>query len=114
MGMGRSSVSVQLDLSTFCTALAQAALSPLWALINVGGLLYGTTPSYGSNNGGTVFSITTAGYLATLHNFGSGSDGISPFAALLYTQGTLYGTTSEGGAYGKVTVFSMGRSKRTS
>ncbi|MFY9720684.1 MAG: choice-of-anchor tandem repeat GloVer-containing protein, partial [Candidatus Cybelea sp.] len=65
---------------------------PAAALISVGGLLYGTTPSYGSNNGGTVFSITTAGYLTTLHNFGSGSDGISPFAPLLYAQGTLYGT----------------------
>ena len=80
---------------------------PAAALINVGGLLYGTTPSYGSNNGGTVFSITTSGYLTTLHNFGSGSDGISPLASLLYAQGTLYGTTSEGGAYGKGTVFEM-------
>jgi uncharacterized repeat protein (TIGR03803 family) len=80
---------------------------PEAALINVNGTLYGTT-GYGGgpNNGGTVFSITTAGSLTNLHSFGTGTDGSRPLAPLLHVRGTLYGTTSLGGAYGKGTVFS--------
>jgi uncharacterized repeat protein (TIGR03803 family) len=80
---------------------------PAAGLININGTLYGTTGYDGANSGGTAFSITTSGYLTSLHNFGSGSDGSHPYAPLLNVRGTLYGTTSAGGAYGKGTVFSM-------
>jgi uncharacterized repeat protein (TIGR03803 family) len=61
------------------------------------GNLYGTTEQAGTGGGGTVFEITTAGDLTTLHSFDS-SDGAAPFGGLLQaTNGGFYGTTSVGG-----------------
>lgn len=62
------------------------------------GNLYGTTYEGGSNNRcpngcGTVFKITLAGTLTTLHNFDS-TDNSNPIAALIQaTDGNFYGTT---------------------
>jgi len=63
------------------------------------GYLYGTTTSGGTNVGwGTVFRISTAGVLTTLHLFSGGSDGGSPNAALVQgNDGNFYGTTGYGG-----------------
>ena len=80
---------------------------PAADLIDVKGTLYGTTMSGGSNNAGTVFSITTSGQEAVLHSFGEPGDGVYPIAALLYANGTFYGTTEYGGASGGGTIFSM-------
>ena len=84
---------------------------PVAGLMNVNGTLYGTTTvddAYGTfGNYGTAFSISTSGSLATLHNFGSGSDGGGPAAPLLNMKSTLYETTEAGGAYGKGTIFRM-------
>ncbi len=80
---------------------------PAADLIDVKGTLYGTTMSGGSNNAGTVFSITTSGQETVLHSFGGPGDGVYPVAALLYVNGTFYGTTEYGGASGGGTVFSM-------
>jgi uncharacterized repeat protein (TIGR03803 family) len=75
------------------------------------GNLYGTTPNGGANGDGTVFEITTAGTLTTLHSFCSKSgcaDGEFPEAALLQaTDGNLYGTTVAGGANGGGTIFKI-------
>jgi uncharacterized repeat protein (TIGR03803 family) len=61
------------------------------------GNLYGTTEQAGTGNAGTVFEITTAGTLTTLHSFDQ-ADGEAPFGGLLQaTNGSLYGTTSTGG-----------------
>ena len=61
------------------------------------GNLYGTTEQAGTGNGGTVFEITTAGALTTLHSFDQ-ADGQAPFAGLLQaTNGGFYGSTSVGG-----------------
>jgi len=66
------------------------------------GQLYGTTPVGGANAGladadGTVFEITTAGKLTTLHSF-SGPDGDASWSPLVKaSNGYFYGTTSEGG-----------------
>jgi uncharacterized repeat protein (TIGR03803 family) len=63
------------------------------------GNLYGTTEQAGTGNGGTVFEITTAGTLTTLHSFDQ-ADGQAPFAGLLQaTNGGFYGTTSVGGTH---------------
>jgi len=74
------------------------------------GDFYGTTTAGGVGQGwGTVFKITAAGTLTTLHRFGVG-DGADPAAALMQaTDGNLYGTTYLGGAYGYAygTVFKM-------
>jgi uncharacterized repeat protein (TIGR03803 family) len=82
---------------------------PVAALVEgTDGSLYGTTYAGGSYssciNGsyvgcGTVFKITRAGALTTLHNF-NGSDGSLPSAPLIQAiDGNYYGTTSYGGAY---------------
>jgi len=71
------------------------------------GNFYGTTAIGGSNNVGTVFEITQAGRLTTLHSFDE-TDGYSPQGALVQgTDGSFYGTTRGGGASGDGTVFKI-------
>ncbi len=86
---------------------------PATALVQgANGIFYGTTVSGGPNNYGTVFSIGSAGTLATLYSFCSQSnctDGYAPSSPLVQaTNGTFYGETYGGGAndyYG--TLFSI-------
>jgi uncharacterized repeat protein (TIGR03803 family) len=86
--------------------------NPYAGLLNVNGTLYGTTAyggveGCGSNNCGTVFSITPSGTETVLHSFGFHTrDGRSPYSALVSVNGRLYGTTYQGGA-GYGTVFSV-------
>lgn len=101
-------------LYSFC---AQAGCSdgerPFAGLIQAGnGLLYGTASQGGSNAGGTVFSISTAGVFKLLYTFCSETacaDGETPYGALIQaTDGNFYGTTSTGGAVvGYGTVFQL-------
>jgi uncharacterized repeat protein (TIGR03803 family) len=76
------------------------------------GNFYGTTSQGGSSTActfgcGTVFKITSAGTLTTLHSF-VGTDGESPFGALVQaTDGNFYGTTQNGGANGDGTIFEI-------
>jgi uncharacterized repeat protein (TIGR03803 family) len=76
---------------------------PVAGLINVNGVLYGTTQSGGAHGGGTVFSITTSGTVNVLFNFIRDY----PSASLIAVDGMLYGTTIAGGVYDKGSVFSM-------
>lgn len=75
------------------------------------GDLYGTTLNGGTNNGGTVFKVTTAGKLTTIYNFcsqASCADGSGPEGGLvLATNGNFYGVASGGGAFGFGTVFKI-------
>jgi len=82
---------------------------PNGSLIQAGdGYLYGTTYQGGTNGGGTVFQISTNGFLTTLYSFTGGNDGAYSYASLVQaSNGWLYGTTSEGGAYGNGTVFQI-------
>jgi len=72
----------------------------------------GTSSACGSSGCGTVFKITAAGTLTTLHSFDA-TDGSGPLSWLVQaTNGNLYGTTrtpphGEGGAYGYGTVFEI-------
>jgi uncharacterized repeat protein (TIGR03803 family) len=63
---------------------------------------YGSAGSGGSGSRcsgcGTVFKMTAAGAVTTLHNFAQ-SDGSSPTGLAQGTDGNLYGTTYGGGAY---------------
>ena len=69
------------------------------------GNFYGTTIG-GANGAGTVFKITLAGTLTTLHSFVF-TDGSHPYAGLVQaTDGNFYGTTEDGGK-GFGTVFRM-------
>jgi uncharacterized repeat protein (TIGR03803 family) len=75
---------------------------------NQSGNFYGTTEggAYGQTFG-TIFTITPAGGLTTLHVF-SGTDGQHPKAGLTFgTDGDLYGTTSQGGTSDAGTVFKI-------
>jgi uncharacterized repeat protein (TIGR03803 family) len=58
------------------------------------GNLYGTTVAGGANGNGTVFKISSAGALTTLHSF-TDTDGNAPSALVLATDGNFYGTTSK-------------------
>ncbi len=80
--------------------------NPAADLINVNGVLYGSTYQGGAHGDGTVFSVTTSGKETVLHSF-DGSDGFHPVGKLLNVNGTLYGTTSGGGRNGGGTVFSL-------
>jgi uncharacterized repeat protein (TIGR03803 family) len=77
-------------------------------VLDTNGDFYGTTMDGGGNLQGTVFKITPAGTLTTLHSFCAESDcadGAYPLAGLvLATSGNFYGTTNEGGAnqYGAI------------
>jgi uncharacterized repeat protein (TIGR03803 family) len=73
------------------------------------GNFYGTTSQGGAANGisGTVFKITTAGKLTTLHSF-DGTDGARPNAPLIQAaNGALYGTTQNGGPSNSGTFFKI-------
>jgi uncharacterized repeat protein (TIGR03803 family) len=75
------------------------------------GILYGTTTYAGANGGGTIFSLTTAGELTTLHSFCSEAqcaDGDTVYSALLKANsGVFYGAALNGGAQGWGTIFSI-------
>lgn len=102
------------------------AAYPAAGLIEVNGVLYGTSvgggthkrkacgpePGGGSSPNdtcGTVYSVNEAsGAVQVLHNFGAGADGFTPYAPLTYANGTLYGTTPYGGSgVGIVFAFSL-------
>jgi len=79
------------------------------------GSLYGTTQFGGTShacllNGavgcGTIFKITLAGALTTLHSFDS-TDGAYPGPLVPATNGYLYGTTAQGGANKFGTIFKI-------
>lgn len=76
-------------------------------LINVNGVLYGTTGRGGASDKGTIFKITTGGTETMLHSFAGTPDGEFPPAQLTYLNGLLYGTTFLGGANNLGTVFKV-------
>jgi uncharacterized repeat protein (TIGR03803 family) len=75
------------------------------ALIEVNGVLYGTTSHGGAGDFGTVFKITTAGAETTIYAFKGGKDGVDPSTGLTDVGGELFGTTLLGGSHDDGTVF---------
>ena len=74
------------------------------------GNFYGTTSAGGGSSScyagcGTIFRITPAGTLTTLHSFNS-TDGVNPGALVQGTTGDLFGTAG-GGANGYGTIFTL-------
>ena len=81
------------------------------------GALYGTTyfTTYlGDHYGdGTVFRLTLAGDLTTLHTFNN-TDGSNPFTGVIQaSDGALYGATILGGSAGYGTLFSLSQPDTT-
>jgi uncharacterized repeat protein (TIGR03803 family) len=76
---------------------------PVADLLNVKGVLYGTTqlgPVIGNNkyDPGIIFKVTPYGIEIVLHEFFKNPpDGAEPVAGLTYLNNALYGTTSFGG-----------------
>jgi|SRR5579862_7984019 len=88
--------------------------SPDANLTDVNGVLYGTTAAggtYGTSygNGGTVFSISTAGtHYHVRHSFNANVyDGRGPSGGLIDVNGILYGATFAGGTKQNGTVFAL-------
>ncbi len=78
---------------------------PAAGVIEVNGVLYGTTQNGGAyaacaDGCGTIFGVTKAGAERVLHSFGRHGDGSMPQAGLVFLNGALYGTTTQGGAFG--------------
>jgi uncharacterized repeat protein (TIGR03803 family) len=79
------------------------------------GNLYGTTVEGGTFNNcnaigcGTVFELTSKGYLKLVHSFaGSPNDGSWPLGSLaIDAHGNLYGTTYASGAFGYGTLYQL-------
>ena len=78
-------------------------------VIGSDGNFYGTTPTGGAHNYGTVFKITPTGAETVLHSFSGGpADGQGPQGSLtLGSDGNFYGTTDFGGSHGYGTVFKI-------
>jgi uncharacterized repeat protein (TIGR03803 family) len=89
---------------TNCTD-GEGPFAPL--VLGTDGNFYGVTNYGGAYNSGTIFKITPAGTLTTLHSF-DGTDGSGPLGGLCQaTDGNFYGTTLEGGASDDGTVFRL-------
>ncbi len=104
-----TSAGVLTSLYSFCSQPNCTDGSAPYAGLVQGteGNFYGTTYAGGANNVGTVFQITPAGALTTLHSF-AGPDGADPWAALTRANdGDFYGTTIVGGANSLGTVFKI-------
>jgi uncharacterized repeat protein (TIGR03803 family) len=79
---------------------------PYAGVIDLKGMLYGTTQTGGKHNEGTVFALTTAGSEHVIWSF-NGKDGNFPRASLTSVKGVLYGTTYYGGSTQTGTVFKV-------
>lgn len=80
-------------------SIADSSNSPIVAsaLVFYKNALYGTTPSGGTSNNGTVFKLTLAGKESILYSFKGIPDAGTPRAALIVRGNALYGTTEYGG-----------------
>lgn len=97
------------SLYTFCLQTACAdGKDPQTLILATDGNFYGVTYNGGVNSAaGTIFKITPAGQLTTLHTFpGTSTAGANPTGALLlHTNGSFYGTTWSGGKNGSYGTF---------
>jgi uncharacterized repeat protein (TIGR03803 family) len=103
-------------LYNFCSQPSCADGSSPYSTLTLGsdGNFYGTTYNGGTgancttlNGCGTIFKITPAGKLTTLHSFDM-TDGFNPTALFQATDGDFYGTTAAGGEYSTCADFGCG------
>lgn len=80
---------------------------PVGGVIISSNILYGATAAGGTNDLGTLFSLSSSnGLFSTLHQF-EAADGTSPVSSLVLAGGTLYGTAESGGSYEAGSIFAM-------
>ena len=79
--------------------------NPYGSLIDINGVLYGTTYSGGANGVGTLFAWDPVTNTITKQYDFNGSDGENPRGSLINISGVLYGTTQQGGANSVGTLF---------
>jgi len=101
---------IETVLYVFCSQQnCTDGAEPFAGLIDVKGILYGTTRSGGAGDWGTVFELDpNTDVEAVLYSFCSQqkcADGSEPFAGLIDEKDLLYGTTYLGGADRRGTVF---------
>lgn len=76
-------------------------------IMDKAGNLYGTTYQGGTQNFGTVFTISPDGTEKVLHSF-TGDDGAIPYSDLIMDgAGNLYGTTAQGGESNKGLIYKI-------
>ncbi|HEY3639180.1 MAG TPA: choice-of-anchor tandem repeat GloVer-containing protein [Rhizomicrobium sp.] len=89
----------------------QDGFNPTADLLELNGVLYGTTPYGGLNSAGTVYSIDLATGIETIiYSFcvtDGCADGETPYSGLTNIKGRLYGTTYSGGARDAGTVYAI-------
>lgn len=99
-----TNAATETVLYSFCSQGSNCldGQTPLAALNDAKGIIYGTTFVGGTCGLGTAFSLDPkTGALTTLHSFCRPhlKDGSHPGSDPTYVHGTLYGTTEEGGSY---------------
>jgi len=97
-------------LYTFCSQTnCTDGVEPSAGLVQgTSGSFYGTTSDGGANGGcGTIFEITAAGALTTLHSFDCTDGNYSQAPLVQAANGNFYGTTPLGGANELGTVFEI-------
>lgn len=106
-----ATTGVEKVLYSFCSQLeCTDGQNPNSALVEVNGVLYGTTQFGGTGQGGTIFALDpNTGSETVLFSFGRGYTGEQPISDMINVRGTLYGTTQIGGGSGNAggTVFSF-------
>lgn len=93
---------------TFCSqaGCTDGATPAAPVMQGLDGSLYGTSKAGGMYGQGTVFKVTLAGVLTTLHSFNA-TDGAMPGGELLQAAGGQLFGTAQGGAYGAGTIFKI-------
>jgi uncharacterized repeat protein (TIGR03803 family) len=99
-------------LHNFCSQAGCAdGISPGALPLGRDGNFYGTTGAGGKTHSGTVFRMTPAGVVTTLHSFCSAAkcaDGEEPTPSLVEgPNGAFYGTTGQQGANSGGTIFEV-------
>jgi uncharacterized repeat protein (TIGR03803 family) len=80
---------------------------PMASLVAMNGILFGSTSLGGTNNDGTIFSVSPKGAEKILHSFDF-ADGDEPYSELLFFDGMFYGTTRYGGTDNEGTIYRVG------
>ena len=107
-----TTVGKERVLHSFAGGFHNDGANPQSSLIDVNGVLYGTTVAGGTPKGsysshGTVFSVTGSGRERILQNLSGAPDGAGPQVGLTYAGGNLYGTTCSGGVDGDGILYSI-------